>query len=291
MEDINEEDHINEDFLSWMMLDIETKNINPSNSINNMNMNNNIDSHLNHLNHLNDDTLLSNHNQSINNNIDNHLNTHLNNNNNNLTHLTHHHHHDNQQNNSHQHTLHNSNILQHTNNNNNQNNNHLHLDSNMISHDIDHCSINNLILRTDIIGGYLDSPHFPGHENSKINDDITNLAGQKRKVSRSRELAKESRMRQRARMQETEKRIAELRSENSELQAHLQNVTQRTTEVQRQRLDMERIMAEKLRDMSDLSTANSRELEEILTKFVDLYADYGSYRQKEVEFDFISDYL
>lgn len=42
MEDINEEDHINEDFLSWMMLDIETKNINPSNSINNMNMNMNM---------------------------------------------------------------------------------------------------------------------------------------------------------------------------------------------------------------------------------------------------------
>lgn len=107
------------------------------------------------------------------------------------------------------------------------------------------------------------------------------ITGQKRKVSRSRELAKESRMRQRLKQQETEKRIAELRAENAELQAHLQNVTQRTTEVQRQRLDMERVMAEKLRSLAGTNDA-SRELEEILRKFVDLYADYGSYRQKEV---------
>jgi hypothetical protein len=108
------------------------------------------------------------------------------------------------------------------------------------------------------------------------------ITGQKRKGTRSRELAKESRMRQRIKQQETEKRIAELRAENIELQTHLQNVTHRTTEVQRQRLDMERIMAEKLRDLAVVGESN-RELDEILRKFVDLYADYGSYRQKEVE--------
>jgi vacuolar-type H+-ATPase subunit I/STV1 len=118
-------------------------------------------------------------------------------------------------------------------------------------------------------------------EKAEGNDD-NRITGQKRKVSRSRELAKESRMRQRLKQQETEKRIAELRAENSELQAHLQNVTQRTTEVQRQRLDMERIMADKLRELATMNESNNRELEEILRKFVELYADYGGYRQKEV---------
>lgn len=112
------------------------------------------------------------------------------------------------------------------------------------------------------------------------------VTGQKRKVSRSRELAKESRMRQRLKQQETEKRIAELRAENFELQAHLENVTQRTTEVQRQRLDMERIMADKLRQLVEMNESNNQELEEILRKFVDLYADYGGYRQKEVWISF-----
>jgi hypothetical protein len=118
-------------------------------------------------------------------------------------------------------------------------------------------------------------------EKTEGNED-NRITGQKRKVSRSRELAKESRMRQRLKQQETEKRIAELRAENSELQAHLQKVTQRTTEVQRQRLDMERIMADKLRELAEMNESNNRELEEILRKFVELYADYGCYRQKEV---------
>jgi hypothetical protein len=136
---------------------------------------------------------------------------------------------------------------------------------------------------SDLVENYLDSGDASSPENisEKIEENNGRITGQKRKVTRSRELAKESRMRQRLRMQETEKRIAELRSENAELQAHLQNVTQRTTEVQRQRLDMERIMAEKLREAS-FSEANAKDLEELLRRFVDLYADYGSYRQKEV---------
>ena len=113
------------------------------------------------------------------------------------------------------------------------------------------------------------------------NDSDNHQPGQKRKTSRSRELAKESRKRQRQRMEEMEKKIATLKKENEELQAYLQNVTQRTTEVQKQRLDMERIMSAKLCDMSTMSESGS-ELEDVLRKFVDLYADYGIYRQKEV---------
>jgi chromosome segregation ATPase len=128
-------------------------------------------------------------------------------------------------------------------------------------------------------GNELSSPETT----EKVDEVEGRITGQKRKGTRSRELAKESRMRQRLKQQETEKRIAELRAENIELQTHLQNVTHRTTEVQRQRLDMERVMAEKLRDLAVVGESN-RELDEILRKFVDLYADYGSYRQKEVQF-------
>jgi vesicle coat complex subunit len=113
------------------------------------------------------------------------------------------------------------------------------------------------------------------------NDSDNHQPGQKRKVSRSRELAKESRKRQRQRMEEMEKKITTLKKENEELQAYLQNVTQRTTQVQKQRLDMERIMSAKLCDMSTMAESSS-DLEEVLRKFVDLYADYGSCRQKEV---------
>jgi vesicle coat complex subunit len=115
------------------------------------------------------------------------------------------------------------------------------------------------------------------------NDSDNHQPGQKRKVSRSRELAKESRKRQRQRMEEMEKKITTLKKENEELQAYLQNVTQRTTQVQKQRLDMERIMSAKLCDMSTMAESSS-DLEEVLRKFVDLYADYGSCRQKEVSY-------
>lgn len=120
-----------------------------------------------------------------------------------------------------------------------------------------------------------------GDGGADSNDSDNQQPGQKRKISRSRELAKESRKRQRQRMEEMEKKIAALKKENEELQAYLQNVTQRTTEVQKQRLDMERIMSAKLCDMSSMPSSSS-DLEDVLRKFVDLYADYGSYRQKEV---------
>ena len=129
--------------------------------------------------------------------------------------------------------------------------------------------------------GSLSSGENGGDGGGDSNDSDNPQPGQKRKVSRSRELAKESRKRQRQRMEEMEKKIATLKKENEELQAYLQNVTQRTTEVQKQRLDMERIMSAKLCDMSTMSESGS-ELEDVLRKFVDLYADYGIYRQKEV---------
>jgi chromosome segregation ATPase len=118
------------------------------------------------------------------------------------------------------------------------------------------------------------------HESKKT----PRLTGNKRKSARSKELGKESRTRQRQRMEEVQKRIESLRFQNAELKDHLQNVTQRTTEVQTKRIEMERAMTAKLKEMKSIADS-SNELEVLLHKFVDLYADYGSYRQKEVEYD------
>ena len=114
-----------------------------------------------------------------------------------------------------------------------------------------------------------------------------------KKNPRSREMAKECRKRQRARMEEMEQRVKELTTENRELYAHVLNVYQRTTEVQRQKMEMEKIMADKVVDMNRNTFANARPagsssseegLEVLVTRFTDLYADYGACRQREIQF-------
>lgn len=75
-----------------------------------------------------------------------------------------------------------------------------------------------------------------------------------------------------------EDKIKALQDENSALQAHVLNVTQRTTETQRNRLVMEKEMSEKL------NSDDQNELAELCRKYSDIYSDYGLYRQKEVAF-------
>lgn len=104
----------------------------------------------------------------------------------------------------------------------------------------------------------------------------------KKKNSRNPELAKASRKRQRDKVEEMEKRIKELSEENKELNAHLLNVTQRTTEVQKQRVNMEKLMSVKVEQMDDKT--DRAEIDQLVRKFVSLYADYGEYRRKEVSF-------
>ena len=114
----------------------------------------------------------------------------------------------------------------------------------------------------------------------KAESDTTSTTGKKRKVPRNRESAKESRQRQRQKLEELEKRVAKLREENSELQSHLMTVTQRTTEVQKQRLEMEKLMTLHASQLSHMNV--NKELDALVQRFKDLYADYGTYRQKEV---------
>jgi len=88
--------------------------------------------------------------------------------------------------------------------------------------------------------------------------------------------------RQRESVDDIEARVNELKSENADLQAHLMNVTQRTTEVQKQRMAMEKLMVTKLAEIGDREDSDQSELAEVVKKYTDIYADYGKCRQREV---------
>lgn len=78
-----------------------------------------------------------------------------------------------------------------------------------------------------------------------------------------------------------EEKVKALQDENDALTAHVLNVTQRTTEIQKHRLAMEKEMAEK---MNDPSGENQAALAELCTRYSDNYSDYGVFRQREVAF-------
>lgn len=89
----------------------------------------------------------------------------------------------------------------------------------------------------------------------------------------------QAKKRQRDTVEDLEKRVKMLQDENAELHAHLMNVTQRTTELQKQRSLMDRLMLEKVASPSD---SNLAELSDVVNKYTEIYADYGNCRQKEV---------
>jgi hypothetical protein len=79
-----------------------------------------------------------------------------------------------------------------------------------------------------------------------------------------------------------EERIKTLQEENITLQAHVLNVTNRTTEIQRHRVAMEKDMSEKMNCQGDAD--REKELADLCRKYKDMYSDYGQFRQKEVSF-------
>lgn len=116
--------------------------------------------------------------------------------------------------------------------------------------------------------------------------ESNNKVGGKRKVPRSSEIAKECRRRQKEKKDELENRVAALKKENQELREHFQNVSQRTTDIQRQRASMESLMHKRLKEIEKLpeDSEERKNLVSLVMKFTDLYADYGSCRQKEIAF-------
>jgi hypothetical protein len=113
-------------------------------------------------------------------------------------------------------------------------------------------------------------------QSSKRKQDNCDLSdGEKKSNSKS------GRKRQRDE-KDIETKVNELRAENADLQAHLYNVTQRTTEVQKQRSEMERKMQLKLQQIGDKDDSDQSELAQLVKEYTDIYADYGKCRQREV---------
>lgn len=83
-------------------------------------------------------------------------------------------------------------------------------------------------------------------------------------------------------VEDLEARVNALKAENADLHAHLLNVTQRTTEVQKQRVAMEKLMAQKLAELGDRDDSDQSELANLVKQYTDIYADYGKCRQREV---------
>ncbi len=88
--------------------------------------------------------------------------------------------------------------------------------------------------------------------------------------------------RQKGEEKDIEAKVNALRAENADLQAHLMNVTQRTTEVQKQRTAMEMVMHSILKEIGDKEDADQTELAKTVKQYTDIYADYGKCRQREV---------
>eukprot|EP00981_Chlorochromonas_danica_P001395 scaffold296_cov164-Ochromonas_danica.AAC.12 len=82
-------------------------------------------------------------------------------------------------------------------------------------------------------------------------------------------------------VEDLEARVNALKAENADLHAHLLNVTQRTTEVQKQRVAMEKLMAQKLAELGDRDDSDQSELANLVKQYTDIYADYGKCRQRE----------
>lgn len=152
----------------------------------------------------------------------------------------------------------------------------------MSKHDFNEIDSFNSADGIDMDSSLTDSTDF--FDSKAMLDAHQDVVGQKRKQPRNRDLAKACRKRQRDKLDELEMKIKMLADENKELQAHVNNVTQRTTEVQRQRIEMERLMKQKVEQMEGSSTQTGPEIDALVKKFVALYSDYGEYRGREVSF-------
>lgn len=85
-------------------------------------------------------------------------------------------------------------------------------------------------------------------------------------------------------IEEMERRITDLEKENEELNDHFLNVARRTTEIQKKRFTMEKLMAEKMMELGDSDYGDQSELSILVSQYTEIYADYGKYRQREITY-------
>lgn len=106
----------------------------------------------------------------------------------------------------------------------------------------------------------------------------------KRKFGRSDKGTGSHRKRSKTTHEELERRLRELESENSDLRAHLSNLTQRNVDKQKQRSLMESLMGQLVSSQGSIDFDSQSKLEELLEKYTETYADYGKSRAKEINF-------
>lgn len=86
--------------------------------------------------------------------------------------------------------------------------------------------------------------------------------------------------RQRERVQDLEDRAKMLLAENAELRSHIQDLSTRSVDMEKQKSDMLNSLAERVAN----GDTGSPELIALLKKYGELFAEYGAARQKEVGF-------
>lgn len=131
-------------------------------------------------------------------------------------------------------------------------------------------------------GGLVDDTAISAPVSGTKRSSSSKSAKIKQETTSAKERPTIGKKRQRESVEDIEARVNELRSENADLQAHLMNVTQRTTEVQKQRIAMEKLMVAKLTEIGDREDADQSELAKVVKQYTDIYADYGKCRQREV---------
>eukprot|EP00752_Nemacystus_decipiens_P003554 g3279.t1 len=103
------------------------------------------------------------------------------------------------------------------------------------------------------------------------------------KVARA--VSKDGRKRKKMTLGELEERVKQVSEDNGRLKLHLSNVNEKLLQMANKKKLMEAEIASKLEaQRASPGDANQASLAEALSRFKDLYADYGKHRKKEVEF-------
>ncbi|CAM9182058.1 unnamed protein product [Ectocarpus sp. 8 AP-2014] len=103
--------------------------------------------------------------------------------------------------------------------------------------------------------------------------------------ARARDTSKDGRKRKKMSLGELEERVKQVSEDNGQLKLHLSNVNDKLMLMASKKKLMEAEIAAKLEaQRSHPSDSNQASLAEALSRFKDLYADYGKQRKQEVEF-------
>ena len=120
--------------------------------------------------------------------------------------------------------------------------------------------------------------HWPnqGSGTTGINNSDTNTDGN---GNGSNKAPLYSKRRKKPRLSDCETKLAGLKAENEMLRRHLDNVSQRSEKFEEERKNQEQAMRSLAEEGADAS-----KLRPLLSKFSEMYSDYGRHRDEELSF-------